>query len=63
MNMYVLEREERWVGVFSSPKTATETIRKDEPGETVKWQLIRLEIDDSLYGNRSIVCNWKPKHL
>lgn len=64
MNVYVLERMQfsnGWAGVFSSPKTAAETVGKDEPAETVKWQLVRLELDDSLYGNRSIVRNWKPK--
>lgn len=61
--VYVLEGDGRWMAVFSSPQTAKQVWAQDlGHGQEVtnKYRLVKVDIDDSIYGNRGIVRNWTP---
>ena len=61
--VYVLENDIRWMAVFSSPQTAKKVFAQDlahdqRMGVESQYRLIKVNIDDSIYGNRGIVKNW-----
>ena len=63
--VYVLEGDGRWMAVFSSPQTAKKVFAQDVVDEKRMgieriYRLVKVDIDDSIYGNRGIVRNWTP---
>ena len=64
--VYVLEGSGSWMGVFSSPQTAKRVFAQDWVHEQRmgvaerKYQLVKVDVDDSIYGNRGVVQNWTP---
>lgn len=68
MTVYVLERKGSWMGVFSSPQTAKQVFAQDLVHEQrmgvaeCKYELVKVDIDDSIYGNRGVVRNWTPTY-
>lgn len=65
MKVYVMTWKEHWQGVFSSPQAAAEVARKD--GLFIEnrgaLQLVDVDVDDSIYGNRTIVQDWYPGYV
>lgn len=68
--VYVLEAPGNWLGVFSIPHMymANQVFSEDLVterclGMDTRYKLIKVQVDDSIYGNRGVVQNWQPDEL